>query len=149
MKCKKWLQLSVVLLIAACTSPDVSFDSKPVGYESAKNLAQTLADAAHCGSIEDNGYSETEFLFSCQREDVNGEDVMFGVYVYTEETEKNRRLAELTTETGAPIITGKFYIVYKLGTPGEDGETPVYDTKDKDYAGFPGKIHAPPIPKNK
>jgi hypothetical protein len=64
------LVIIVGLLITACSSPDLPLDSKPVDFQSARNLAETIAHVANCGDFEDyssdNNISFT-FTFTCQR----------------------------------------------------------------------------------
>lgn len=141
-----WLQTAtiVVLLITACSPSDVPFDSKPVDIQSAENLARSIARAANCGGFEDNSY-KSDISFTCQKitgKEINGQDTMFGIHVFYDETQRNSVAAELSDLSASPFKMGAFYIVSAFQSVGEDGVTIIEPTV-QEYAGFPGEIYTP------
>ncbi|MGH7760516.1 MAG: hypothetical protein ACREOY_03750 [Candidatus Dormibacteraceae bacterium] len=88
-----WLATLVVCLATACSlSASVATDSTPASLDDARQLAQSVASKAHCGSFEDlgTGPAAATWVFTCQRSGSS-----FEVTVWGSQTAKSAGIAAL------------------------------------------------------
>lgn len=131
-----------MLLIVACSAAEVSIDLKPANYQSAKSLAQTLADTAHCSDLEDTSYRD-EISFSCQI-NINRQDAMFKVYIFYSAPEKTKMENELRSGMKDVLYkSGNYFIITKYTSFADKASTAEIATTADDFAYFPGKLSIP------
>jgi hypothetical protein len=130
------LAIVIALLMTSCSSSDIPFNSKPIDYRSATNLAKSIARIANCGSFEDQSFQK-DTVFSCQMI-VNGKDTIFNIYIFYDKADKDRMANNLRSKEELALFKmGEYYIISESVEVGTKKTT-------QDYAKFPGEIIEPP-----
>lgn len=133
-----WFCAAIMMVLAsACSSSDVSLDLKPVDFQSAKNLAKTIARTGNCGSFEDNGNNN----FTCQR-GIPPKDDMFTISIFYDVAGRDKAAAELSVNKDFSLFKiGQYFIISKFVKPvGGTNDTVIIKTTAQDYTGFPGEL---------
>lgn len=114
-----------VLLLAACSSSDVTLQSRPSDADSARDLAELVAEKAECGSVEYYNDAADRWTFTCQSGDGS-----YQITVVRDEGAKQAALDELGTSP--PVKTGAYFLV--------QAATDANGTAAGDLERFPGEV---------
>jgi hypothetical protein len=118
---------TILVLIAGCSSTDVTLDSRPTDADSAQALAELVAETAQCGSFEYFNDTPHEWAFTCQ----SGE-ASYDIRVVPDEGAKRAVLQALGS--APPVKEGAYYLVQ--AATNEDGSA------SGDLDRFPGDVAA-------
>lgn len=99
--------------------------------DGAHDLARSVADAGHCGSLEDLGAGTGSWDFTCQAGDRS--------FTLTVVTSQAARLAVLARST-APVKAGDWYLVQEGLDFGQSKSGAPRPTPVSDLDRFPGRV---------
>jgi hypothetical protein len=116
-----------LVLLAGCTSSDVTLDSRPTDADSAQDLAELVTDTAGCGGFEYFDDTPDQWAFTCQ----SGE-ATYDIRVVPDERAKGIVLRSLGSEP--PVKEGAYFLVH--AATDEDGRA------SGDLERFPGDVAA-------
>lgn len=123
-----------LVLLAGCSGTHVPLTTRPTGAGSAHDLARSVADAGHCGSLEELGSGDGSWSFTCQ----DGERS----FTITAVDGEAARLRQATTlaRSPAPVKAGTWFFVQEgLDVGGTKGGLP-RPTPVSDLDRFPGTV---------
>ena len=113
------------VVLAGCSSSDVTLESRPTDADSAQDLAERVAETADCGSLEYFDTTKDGWSFTCQSGDAS-----YQIWTVTDASAKR---AVLTRIGLSPAVKGGAYFLVKASTP-------TSGTPSGDLDRFPGEI---------
>jgi hypothetical protein len=123
------LVTAVAVLLAGCSSSDVTLDTRPTDADSAQALAELVADTAGCGSFEYYDDTQDQWAFTCQSGDAS-----YDIRVVPDEDAKRAVLQQLGASP--PVKAGAYFLAQAAQVNGE---------ASGDLERFPGEIQNAPV----
>jgi hypothetical protein len=125
---------AAAVILAGCSGSDVTLASRPTDAASAQDLAELVADTAHCGGFEDYTAGDDHWDFTCQTSDPDQRS--FQIRAVSSEAAKRAALTEWG-RLGSPVKVGRYFLV-------QVGEMPGRTSSPGDLDPFPGTVGDPP-----
>ncbi|GAB3977301.1 hypothetical protein GCM10029978_066640 [Actinoallomurus acanthiterrae] len=121
----------------------MSLQTQPRDLQTARALARTIADQAHCPDFEDEPTGEkNHWSFKCER----SVEHSFGIETYTDPASADRVIKQLTA-LKEPFKSGKFFLVSEDIVAGPSkpppGAPPGPPNPPSDLEAFPGDLTVP------
>ena len=126
--------LAALALLSGCSRSDVPLSSRPADVDTARDLARSVADAGHCGGLEDLGAGTGYWDFTCQAGDRS-----FTITAVTDRRAFLARAAALS-RSSAPVKTGTWYLVQEGLDFGQSKSGSPRATPVSDLDRFPGQL---------
>lgn len=124
----------ILLAIFLYFQSNVSFNSQPSDYWSARRLAATIARSANCSNFEYLDEKQDYAIFSCQTGDNPKNALYFNIWTFYDIETKNKKASEFSLSKDWGLFkSGSFYIVLESI---QDGHI----NKVEDYIAFPGDM---------
>jgi hypothetical protein len=122
------------LVLTACSSTAVPLTSRPTDLGSARDLARAVADAGHCGDLEDLGQGTGYWEFTCQDRSRS--------FTITTADRPEARLARTSalSGSGAPLKAGDWFLVQEDADHGGSKDGAPSPTPVSDLDRFPGTV---------
>jgi hypothetical protein len=112
------------VLLAGCSSSDVTLQSRPTDADSAQALAELVAEKADCGSVEYYNIAKDTWSFTCQSGDASYD-------IWTVGNASARRAVLRRIGLSPAVKGGAYFLVKPARTSGEP---------PSDLDRFPGEI---------
>jgi hypothetical protein len=122
-----------VVVLGGCSGSSVTLDSRPTDAGSARDLAQLVAETAHCRGFEDYAADDDHWDFTCQTGD-SGEQ-SYQIRAVSSQAAKKKAMDQWG-QRGSPVKAGRYFLV-------QLGETPGRTNSPGDLDAFPGTLEDP------
>jgi hypothetical protein len=121
-------------LLAGCSGADVPLTTRPTDLGSARDLARAVADAGHCGGLEDLDAGSGSWAFTCQD---GGRS--FTITAVDGDASRLRQAVALA-RSSAPVKAGEWFFVQEDLDFGAGKSGPPLPTPVGDLDRFPGSL---------